>query len=118
MASLSELREKKRLMEEERKKLDKEIANAEAEELVNARAIVAKKIADMSDEEKRWLIDHTEHSRSSCSDDNIANGFWTACYKDKGSWRCPKCMMMEILNGEHGGRFDFKLTIEIFEVKV
>lgn len=118
MANLAELREKQRKMEEEQKKLAKEIANAEAEELYKAREVVAKRIEDMSDEEKQWLIDHTEHSRSSCSDEYIANGLWSTSHNDKGSWRCPKCMLMEILRGDHGGKYDFAISVDIFEVAV
>lgn len=76
---------------------------------------VANKILAMSDEEKEYIIAHTEHSRSSCSDENPCNGLYSAA--DNG-YRCPKCMLMEILRGDHGGKYDFKLSFDIVEVKV
>jgi hypothetical protein len=113
--TLNELREQKRRMEEEQKKLDAEIKKAEAEELVKARENVATRIENMSQEEKQWLIDHTEHACSSCSDNNVANGLYSA---HNGKWRCPKCMLMEILSGEHGGKYDFAISVDIYEVTV
>lgn len=37
-----------------------------------------------------------EHDRSSCSDDNISNGFFT---RDGRNWygRCTRCMYLEII---------------------
>jgi hypothetical protein len=44
-----------------------------------------------------------EHDRTSCSDDNISNGFWTRSgYGDEKKWhgRCTRCMYLEIINGD------------------
>ena len=114
MASLDELREKKRLREEEQKKLDKEIAKAEEDELMKAQRAVSKKIEEMTEEDKQFILDHMKHECNSCTDGFSENGYnWS-----RGNWRCRKCMMMEIFNGEHGGKFDFELTVDIHEVRV
>lgn len=114
MASLSELREKKRLMEEERKVLDKEIAEAEENELMIARAAVSKKIEEMTEEDKRFILDHMKHECNSCVEGFTENGYsWS-----RENWRCRKCMLTEIFNGEHGGRFDFEISVDIYEVRV
>jgi len=50
------------------------------------------------------LIDilQPEHGRTSCSDNNLCNGFYSAGGKrgDLGHGRCSRCMLLEILNGE------------------
>ena len=114
MASLAELREKRRKLADEQKALEKEYAQAYERELCKARAAVEQKIEDMSDEEKEAILSHMEHTRSSCDDHVAPNGY--SSHRER--WDCPKCMMIEILNGEHGGRFDFRLAVEIFEVQV
>jgi hypothetical protein len=40
-----------------------------------------------------------KHSRTTCSDDNISNGFYTQDGKSFRS-RCLRCMYIEIINGE------------------
>jgi hypothetical protein len=114
MASLEELRERKRQLAAEQQALDKEYAKAYEEELYTARAAVEKKIEEMTDEEKESILSKLEHTRSSCVEGFSQNGY--SHYREH--WDCPKCMMMEILNGEHCGRFDFKISVDIFEVIV
>jgi hypothetical protein len=114
MASLAELREQRHKMEEEKKKLDKQIAEAEAVALSDAKEKVWNKIDSITDEEKERILSSMEHEYSSCSKDYCKNGY--SSYNKR--WNCRKCMMEEILNGEHGGRFDFKFTVDIFEVTV
>lgn len=123
MASLEELREKKRQLESQQKhleaqqkQLDKEIEQAKVIELKRAQNAVSKKIEDMTDKEKKFILDHIDHNAPDCSDYNPCNGF---NYSIGGpSWRCKKCMLMEIFNGEHDGMFDFELTVDINEVTV
>lgn len=114
MASLAELREQKRRIEEEEKKLAKQIAEAEAKELDEARGVVADKIYSMSDEEKVQILSMLEHECPSCGRGYAQNGYDSY----RKSWNCRKCMMQEILDGDYGGRFDFKFTVDIFEVVV
>ena len=115
MASLAELREQRRKIDEEKKKLDKQIEEAEAEALATARFAVEDKINKMSNKEKQYILNLIDHDRSSCGEIyNSDNGWsWSA-----NKWYCRKCMLEEILNGEHGGRFDFKISVDIFEVTV
>ena len=103
--TLQELRAK-------RDKLDKDIKELEEKELLERQRVVSNKISMMTDEEKQFILDHMEHSRTSCSDENPQNGY----YDDEHKWRCQKCMLMEILSGQHEGRFDFKISADIWEV--
>lgn len=102
----------------ERDRLIKEAEEAKAALLAIKQAEVEKRIANMSEEEKAYIIAHTEHTRSSCSDENPCNGYHGDSYLRNEGFRCPKCMLMEILNGEHGGAYDFRLSFEIFKVTV
>lgn len=97
-----------------REELDLEIKNLEEKQRHKQREIVYKKILNMSDEEKQILLSLVSHSRSSCDEDSDCpiNGF--SEYSNK--FDCPKCMLIEILNGEHGGRFDFSFSVHIQEV--
>lgn len=99
-------------MREQRKRLDAEIAQAEKEELAKKQKAVEDKIASYSDEEKAFMLKLIEHTRTSCDDENPWNGW------DGGKFRCNKCMLMEILNGQHGGEFDFSFDVYISRVTV
>lgn len=114
MASLVELREQRRKIEEDKKKLDKEIAEAEARALDEAQSAVADKIYSMSEDEKEKILSMLEHECPSCGRGYAENGYDSY----SKSWNCRKCMMQEILDGDYGGRFDFKFTVDIFEVTV
>ena len=114
MATLAEMREQRRQLEAEKQKLDKEIKEAEAEALASAQFEVEHKIQNMSEKEKQYILSLIDHDRSSCKDGYSENGWsWS-----RNKWYCRKCMLEEILNGEHGGKFDFKISVDIFEVSV
>lgn len=102
----------------ERDKLIKQAENLGKLYLHAKQTEVAQKILTMSEEEKKYIIEHTEHSRSSCSDENPCNGLYSTDHNGQPGFRCPKCMLMEILRGDYGGKYDFKLSFDIFEVKV
>lgn len=114
MASLADLREQRRKIDEEKKKLDKQIAEAEAKALDEARGAVADKIYGMSEDEKERILSMLEHECPSCGRGYAENGYDSY----RKHWNCRKCMMQEILDGDFGGRFDFKFTVDIFEVIV
>lgn len=117
MASLSELRERRRQIDEEAKQLDQEIAKAKEQALIVERERVANKLEAMTDEEKELILKHMRHSRTSCSDDNACNGLYST-RDGQADWRCDKCMLIEMFNGEHWGNYDFKLTVDITRVDV
>ena len=113
MPTLEELRQQRREMDAQKKELDKQIAEAEEKELTKKRNEVWNRIEEMSDEDKEFILNHMEHSSRAC--ESMHDGGWSY---GRNRYDCPKCMLMEIFNGEHGGRFDFKLTVEIEEVTV
>ena len=96
----------------QKKALEAKIAEAEKRELEAAQKKVEEKINSFSDEEKQFLLSLINHDRSSCDDDNIWNGW------DGERFRCSKCMLIEILNGQHGGEFDFSISVDIHRVSV
>lgn len=99
-------------MREQKIKLEKQIAEEEKKELAKKQQAVEDKIASYSDEEKEFMLKLIEHSRTSCDNENPWNGW------DGNRFRCSKCMLMEILNGQHGGEFDFSFDVCITRVTV
>ena len=99
-------------LKEERKKLDALIAEEEEKQLNIKRTTVKNKILSYSEEEKKFMLSLVRHSCSSCSDESPYNGYCN------GKYRCSKCMLMEILNGEHDGDFDFHFDVFIEKVTV
>jgi hypothetical protein len=59
------------------------------------------------------LLDLIPHSRSSCSDDNVANGLYTASYGP----RCVRCGLLEMDEYSYE-RHDFDLQLNIIEVEL
>ena len=41
-----------------------------------------------------------EHDRTSCSDEDIQNGFYSGSYKEKWMGRCRRCMSLQIINND------------------
>ena len=118
---MNECEELRRRYEEtvaERDRLIKQTEDLKKKYLNAKQTDVAQRILTMSKEEKEYIISHTEHSRSSCSDDNPCNGLYSSEHNGKPGFRCPKCMLMEILRGDYGGKYDFRLSFDIFEVEV
>lgn len=105
---MSKLEDLKRQKEE----LEAQIKAVEEEEQRAKEKAVLDKIKAMTPEKKAMILELMEHDRTSCSDENPCNGY--SYYNNR--YRCRKCMLMEILNGEHGGRFDFDIVVEIREV--
>lgn len=114
MANLAELREKKRLLDEQQKQLEEEIQKAEEEARTKAESAVEDKLMTMSAADKLLLLSHITHDRSSCSDENPCNGYSYANNK----WYCRKCMLMQILDGDHGGKFDFDIDVTIHRTSI
>ena len=105
MAKLDDLRKQK-------EELEAQIKAVEEEEQRAKEKAVLDKIKAITPEKKEMILGLMEHDRTSCSDENPCNGY--SYYNNR--YRCRKCMLMEILNGEHGGRFDFDIVVEIGEV--
>lgn len=105
MSSLKEL-------EEMRKEIDASIAEKKEKESQKRREHAIAKIDSFSEEQKQFLLSLIEHDRTSCSDEHVYNGRYS---RSDGGWRCRKCMLIEILNGEHGGDFDFDLVPEFYQ---
>lgn len=107
MLSLKEL-------EELRKEIDTKIAEEKEKIAQEKRDATTAKIDSFTEEQKEFLLSLIEHDRTSCSDTNVSNGLYSS--RD-GGWRCRKCMLIEVLNGEHGGEFDFSLVPEFHKAE-
>lgn len=105
MAKLDELKR-------QREEIEAQITKIEEDERRVRENKVIKKIENMTPEKKKILLSLVKHDRTSCSDEHPCNGYSYMTNK----YRCRKCMLMEILNGEHGGVFDFDISVEISEV--
>lgn len=102
MSKLEELRK-------QRTSIDGQIKEEEERVLREKEGAVLDKIRTLSDEQISTMLSFLQHSRSSCSDENPCNGFSYSSER----WRCSKCMLMEILRGEHGGSYDFYFDVTI-----
>jgi hypothetical protein len=116
MSKLEELRARKAELDKQQIDLDKQIHIEEENELLAARREVAKKLEGIPDDHKNLILSMLSHDRSSCSDSKVTNGRWTT--RDGDGYRCRKCMLIEMFDGEHGGDFDFSLDVVITKVTV
>lgn len=100
-------------LRKQQQEIEAQIKEEEDAERRKREETVIKKIEALTPTEKEMILSLMKHDRTSCSDEFPRNG-----YSDYGGkYRCRKCMLMEILNGEHGGRFDFDISVDINEVR-
>ena len=84
-----------------------ELARLEAEEAEEAATARRLRWANLLANKAALLAVFPEHDRTSCSDDNVANGFYSR--SDNGP-RCTRCALLEAeeWNGE-----DFEFSLEL-----
>ena len=116
MATLEELRAKKAELDKQQAEVNKQIEIAQANALIEAQDKAYAKIEALTDEQKDLILSMMKHDRSSCSDEKVFNGRWSASEGD--GFRCRKCMLIEMFRGDHGGVYDFDLEVNIHKVKV
>lgn len=116
MKNIEELRKAYEEVAAERDQLIKQAEAAKQEFLEAKQEEAARKIQDLSHDQKQFILSLLSHDCSSCSDDNVFNGRWTT--RDGSGWRCRKCMLIEMFNGEHEGEFDFYFDVNIHKVTV
>ncbi len=68
---------------------------------------------EVARQRNQFLIDSgianlIEHGRTSCSDDNICNGYSPS----RGYSRCDKCLLLELINGAQSLR-DFEVSVAL-----
>jgi hypothetical protein len=63
---------------------------------------------------KEIILSLLEHSRTSCSDTNVSNGYSSASY----GARCSKCHLIEILNSDYENEFVVTFGISIDKIKI
>lgn len=93
-----QIEEQKQLIKQEEIRKRKEIAKTNIEKLK---------------EQKDLILSLIEHSRTSCSDTNVCNGYGTADY----GARCPKCHLIEIFNNEWSDD-EFEISFDVTITKI
>jgi hypothetical protein len=84
-----------------------------AEEVDKKRRDIQEKI-DSFLPNRDLILSLFDHSRTSCSDKNVSNGFMHSV----GYARCSKCHLIEILNGHYdAGEFDISFDVTITKVE-
>ena len=84
------------------------------EEELNKRKNIAKSKMEKLREQKDLILSLINHSRTSCSDSNICNGYGSADY----GARCTKCHLIEIFDKEWDDgewEVDFDVTITMVQ---
>lgn len=96
--------------------INKEKEEIKEEQLNIKKQEVAKKIEYLR-KHKDVILPLFEHSRTTCSDENVCNGY---CRSD-GYARCNKCFLIEILDDTYcydDGDFDVDLDLTITKTSV
>ena len=94
------------------KEIDQQRQKIKEQELKEYKEEVKAKIEKLR-MNKDLLLGLIKHSRTSCSDDNVCNGYGSADY----GARCAKCHLIEILNDEWlDGDFDIEIDVTITKV--
>lgn len=102
-------------LEEAKKNIDKHIKDKKEKERDTKELRVISKIEKLKKYEN-LILSLLEHDCKSCGEGGYYEGLngWS---EDFRKYDCAKCMMKEISNGYHGGRFDFQFRVHIWEVK-
>ena len=100
----------------ERDALDKQIEEAKKLRLVQEVEASRRYRKSITPEIGKWLLDHIEHTYSSCrKDEDIGgNGFTSLVSKGYG---CPKCALAEYLDEEWLAD-DYSMEIEVHFYKI
>ena len=114
--TLEELRAEAKELDKQREELKKQIEAAREERLIVEQNKVEEKIDVLTDEQKSFILSLMKHDRTSCNDNHVINGRWSS--HDGDGFRCRKCMLIEMFNGEHGGVYDFDIEVNINKVTV
>lgn len=96
-------------LQELSKQVEKQQKLLKEEELQKRKDIVKAKMKKLR-EQKDLILSLIDHSRTSCSNSNVCNGYGSADY----GARCTKCHLIEIFDQEWSdGEFevDFNVTI-------
>ena len=96
-------------LQELSKQLEKQKELLKEKELNKRKDIAKAKIGKLR-EQKDLILSLIDHSRTSCGDSNVCNGYGSADY----GARCTKCHLIEIFDQEwNDGEFevDFHITI-------
>ena len=105
----------------ERKELDAQISKVKEIKIRENMVKVSEKLNSITDEQKDFLLSLIKHDRTSCDDSYVANGLSFGRDGDEEGvpqwrWSCRKCMLIEVLNGEHGASYDFSIEPDFWRV--
>lgn len=102
----------------ERKEIDAQIEKAKEQEIQARREAVSKKLESFTEEQKEFLLSFVKHSSTYCSDTKVVNGLhYGYGYSDRdATYDCKKCMLIEVLRGDHGSSYDFSIDVNFWRV--
>lgn len=110
LAEQEKLNEEKKKLESQRLELSEKIGSLQDKIGELKRKEVITKIESYSPEQKDFILSLLKHNHKG---EEYSCDYGYSYYKEY--WGCPKCMLTEIFNGEHGGDFDFQFEVEIFK---
>lgn len=110
LAEKEKLNEEKSKLESKRLELSEKIESLQEKIGELKRKEVITKIDSYSQEQKDFILSLLRHNHRG---EKYSCDYGYSYYKEY--WGCPKCMLIEIFNGEHGGDFDFSFSVEIFK---
>ena len=102
-------------LESLQKQIDEQKQKIKDEEL-NQRRQEAKKKIDKLRENKDVLLEVIEHTRTSCSDNNVCNGYGGNSYDTRYA-RCTKCQLIDILNDDWSNSWEIDIEVSITRIE-
>ena len=102
----------KKELDDLQKEIDKQKQTIKDEE-IRKRKEISKKKLDKLREHKDFLLEIIDHDRTSCSDDNVCNGYGSASY----GARCSKCRLIEVLNDDWDDEWEVDINVIITKIE-
>lgn len=107
--TLEEMKWMKLNLENECAELDKQIKEAEEKILSEKKESVQGKLTGLTAEQRTCILSYFKHTCQTCTDKFPSyNGYNFAT----GTYRCPRCMAIQMMDGGVYGAWDFHIEIE------
>ena len=111
--TIDEINKERAKLQEKLKKLDTEEEKIKEVERQDKRKQTQKLVNLMREHKDLVLAMFPKHSRTSCSDEDVCNGF----YSCEGHYRCKRCAILEILDGDDLTGIEVSFGIDFHEIQ-
>lgn len=111
--TIEEINKERAKLQEKLKKLNVEEEKIKEVERQDKRKQTQKLVNLMRGHKDLFLAMFPEHSRTSCSDENVCNGFY-GCTSTQ--YRCKRCAILEILDGDDLTGIEVSFNIDFREI--